>query len=123
MRPLSWGGGGGGGGTNGKDPNVFCTHKEKLIQTKDHELNCLAYRSRAILPTFVGLCFFAASLLQSSVQSLQLESKFGKKYHAFTKVAVKNRTKVEKWFLELLHLFCPHVYMSSLSVVDHRSKR
>ena len=35
----------------------FCTHKEKLIYTKDHELNCLACRSRAILPTSVGLCF------------------------------------------------------------------
>ena len=35
---------------------VFCTYKEKLIYTKYHELNCLACRSRAILPTFVGLC-------------------------------------------------------------------
>ena len=33
------------------------THKEKLIYTKDHELICLACRSKAILPTFVGLCF------------------------------------------------------------------
>ena len=35
---------------------VFCSHKEKLIYTKDHELNYLACRSRTILPTFVGLC-------------------------------------------------------------------
>ena len=33
----------------------FCTHKEELIYAKDHEF-CLTGRSRAILPTFVGLC-------------------------------------------------------------------
>ena len=43
-------------GTNPGGVEFFCTHKEKLIHAKDHELNCLAGRSRAILPTFVGLC-------------------------------------------------------------------
>ena len=45
-------------GSNPGGAEVFCTHKEKLIYTKDHELNCLACRSRAILPSFVGLCFY-----------------------------------------------------------------
>ena len=43
-------------GSNPGGVEVFCTHKEKLIYTKGHELNCLACRARAILPTFVGLC-------------------------------------------------------------------
>ena len=38
----------------------FFTHKEKLLYTKDHELNCLACRSSAMLPIFVGLCLMSA---------------------------------------------------------------
>ena len=34
---------------------AFCSHKEKLIWTTAPEINYLACRSRAILPTFVGL--------------------------------------------------------------------
>ena len=44
-------------GSNPGGVKVFCTHKEKLIYARaPDELNCLACRSRAILPTFVGLC-------------------------------------------------------------------
>ena len=50
-------------GSNPGGVEFFCTHKEKLIYNKDHELNCLACRSRAILPTFVGLCFKVVELL------------------------------------------------------------
>ena len=48
-------------GSNPVGVKVFCTHKEKLSWTKDHELNSLACRSRAFLPTFVGLCFDSRS--------------------------------------------------------------
>ena len=57
-------------GLNPGGVEVFCTHKEKLIYTKDQELNCLACRSRAILPTFVGLCFFIANLITGKHKEL-----------------------------------------------------
>ena len=49
-------------GSNPGGVEISCTYKEKLIYTKDHELNCLACRSRAILPTFVCLCLVNVSL-------------------------------------------------------------
>ena len=43
-----------GSGSNPGGEKFFCTHN--LISATAPELNCLACRSRAILPTFVGLC-------------------------------------------------------------------
>ena len=45
-----------GSGSNPVGGKVFGTHKDKLIWATDPNVNCLACRSRAILPTFVGLC-------------------------------------------------------------------
>ena len=56
-------------GTNPGGVEDFCTHKEKWIYTKDHELNYLACRSRAILPTFVGLCLIAALIFSAGYYS------------------------------------------------------
>ena len=47
---------------------LFCTHKEKLIYATAPELNWLACRSRAILPTFVNLCLFVPFQTTASVR-------------------------------------------------------